>query len=79
MTRLPAACLRLQRRVAESLTATLALRPREHALLMLSGGADSMALLSLVQAADRRSGSGCVSLHCTWTTGCAAPTRTVTA
>ena len=54
MTRLPAACLRLQRRVAESMVATGALRPGERALLLLSGGADSMALLSLVQAADRR-------------------------
>ncbi len=35
-----------------------ALRPGEHALLLLSGGADSMALLSLVQAADHRLGLG---------------------
>ena len=56
MTRLPALCVRLQRQVAESIAATGALRSREHALLLLSGGADSMALLSLVQAADRRLG-----------------------
>ncbi len=37
---------------------TAALRPGEHALLMLSGGADSMALLALVRAADRRLGLG---------------------
>ena len=58
MARLPAACLRLQRSVAESIAATRALRPGEHALLLLSGGADSMALLSLVRAADRRLGLG---------------------
>lgn len=58
MTPVPAPCLRLQRRVAESIVATLALRPGERALLLLSGGADSMALLSLVQAADRRLGLG---------------------
>jgi len=58
VTRLPASCLRLQRRVAESIAATGALRPGEQALLLLSGGADSMALLSLVQAADRRLGLG---------------------
>ncbi len=54
MARLPAACLRLQRRVADMISATGALRPGEHVLLLLSGGADSMALLSLVRAADRR-------------------------
>ena len=54
MARLPAACLRLQRRVAASVAESGTLRPGEHALLMLSGGADSMALLSLVRAADRR-------------------------
>ena len=54
MARLPAACLRLQRRVAESVATSQTLRPGERALLMLSGGADSMALLSLVRAADRR-------------------------
>jgi tRNA(Ile)-lysidine synthase len=52
--RLPATCLRLQRRVAESVARTATLRSGEHALLLLSGGADSMALLSLVRAVDRR-------------------------
>jgi tRNA(Ile)-lysidine synthase len=51
---LPAACLRLERRVADAVAATGVLRPGEHALLLLSGGADSMALLSLLRAADRR-------------------------
>lgn len=58
MARLPAFCLQLQRRVADSLVRTAALRPREHALLLLSGGADSMALLSLLRAANRRLGLG---------------------
>ena len=58
MARLPAACLRLQRRVADAIASTGALRPGERALLLLSGGADSMALLSLVSAADRRLGLG---------------------
>ena len=58
MARQPAACLRLERRVAASLAGTAALRPGERALLMLSGGADSMALLALVRAADRRLGLG---------------------
>ena len=49
-----AACLRLQRRVADAVAATGALRAGERALLLLSGGADSMALLSCVRAADRR-------------------------
>ncbi len=56
MARLPAPCLRLERRVADGVVATGALRRGERALLMLSGGADSMALLSLVRAADRRLG-----------------------
>jgi tRNA(Ile)-lysidine synthase len=56
VARLPAACLRLQRRVADGVVATGALRRVERALLLLSGGADSMALLSLVRAADRRLG-----------------------
>ncbi len=54
MTRLPAACLRLQRRVSDELARTGAVRAGERALLLLSGGADSMALLSLLRAADRR-------------------------
>ncbi len=58
MARPPAACLRLQRRVADAIAATGALRPGERPLLLLSGGADSMALLSLVSAADCRLGLG---------------------
>ena len=58
MARLPAACLQLQRRVSEHLARTGALRAGEHALLLLSGGADSMALLSLLRAAYRRLGLG---------------------
>ena len=54
MARLPAACLRLRRRVEDDLTRTGALRAGESALLLLSGGADSMALLSLLRAAERR-------------------------
>ena len=58
MARLPAPCLRLQRRVADGVVATGALRRGERALLLLSGGADSMALLSFVRATDRRLGLG---------------------
>ncbi len=56
MARQPAACLRLQRRVAESVATSQSLRSGERALLLLSGGADSMALLSLLRAADGRLG-----------------------
>lgn len=65
MARLPAACLRLQRRVTDAVAATGALRAGERALLLLSGGADSMALLSLVGATDRRLdlGLGFAALH----------------
>jgi tRNA(Ile)-lysidine synthase len=58
MARLPAACLRLRRRVEEDLARTGGLHAGESALLMLSGGADSMALLSLLDAAGRRLGLG---------------------
>jgi tRNA(Ile)-lysidine synthase len=58
VARLPAPCLRLQRRVTDAVSATGALRTGERALLLLSGGADSMALLSFVHAADRRLGLG---------------------
>jgi tRNA(Ile)-lysidine synthase len=54
MARLPAACLRLQRRVADYTARTTALRPGERTLLLLSGGADSMALLSVLPGVDRR-------------------------
>lgn len=58
MARLPAACRRLQRRVADFTARTGALRPGERALLLLSGGADSMALLALLPGVDRRLGLG---------------------
>jgi tRNA(Ile)-lysidine synthase len=58
MARVPAACHRLQRRVAAELARTAAVRPGERALLLLSGGADSMTLLALLRAADRRLGLG---------------------
>jgi len=58
VTRLPAICLRLQRRVADAVVRDGSVRPGEHALLLLSGGADSMALLSLLRAADARLGLG---------------------
>ena len=47
---------------------TGALRAGEQALLLLSGGADSMALLSLLRAVDAGSGLGLRSRRCTWTT-----------
>ena len=58
MARLSAACLRLQRRAAEFTSRTAALRSGERALLLLSGGADSMALLALLPGVDRRLGLG---------------------
>ena len=56
MSVLPAVCLRLQHRVADDVARSGALRAGERALLLLSGGADSMALLSLLRAADVRLG-----------------------
>ena len=56
MSVLPAVCLRLQHRVADDVVRSGALRAGERALLLLSGGADSMALLSLLRAADHRLG-----------------------
>jgi tRNA(Ile)-lysidine synthase len=53
VARLPAACLRLRRRVAGDVALRGILRPGERALLLLSGGADSMALFSLLPAVDR--------------------------
>lgn len=58
MGRLPAACLRLQRRAVEFTARTAALHAGERALLLLSGGADSMALLFLLPGMDRRLGLG---------------------
>ena len=51
-------CLRLERRVATFVAAHEVFRPAEGAVLMLSGGPDSMALLSVARAVDRRLGLG---------------------
>ena len=51
-----AAGFRLERRVAAYVAREAVLRPAEHVLLMLSGGADSMALLSLLPRVDARLG-----------------------
>lgn len=51
-------CLRLERRVAAFVAAHEVLRPGERAVLMLSGGADSMALAALLPAVGRRLGLG---------------------
>jgi tRNA(Ile)-lysidine synthetase-like protein len=53
-----AAGFRLRRRVAAFVEREAVLRPGEHALLMLSGGADSMALLALLPGVDARLGLG---------------------
>ena len=53
-----AAGFRLRRRVADFVEREAVLRPGEHALLMLSGGADSMALLALLPGVDARLGLG---------------------
>jgi tRNA(Ile)-lysidine synthase len=67
----------LRRRVTQYVTAGALLRPGERALLMLSGGADSMALLDLVRAADRRLGLGLrlTALHVDYATRGADSTR----
>jgi len=51
-----AAGFRLERRVAGFVERERVLRPGEHALLMLSGGADSMALLALLPGVAARLG-----------------------
>jgi tRNA(Ile)-lysidine synthase len=48
--------LKLERRIAAYIARCAVLRRGEGVLLMLSGGADSMAMLALVGAADRRLG-----------------------
>jgi tRNA(Ile)-lysidine synthase len=58
VARSDAAGYRLERRVAAFVGEQQVLRPGERALLMLSGGADSMALLAMVQLVDRRLGLG---------------------
>ena len=58
MERPDAAGFRLERRLGEFVLVQEALRPAERTLLLLSGGADSMALLYLLQAVERRLGLG---------------------
>ncbi len=53
-----AASHRLERRVADFIAAEAVLKRGERALLLLSGGADSMALLDLLRRVDRRLGLG---------------------
>ena len=67
----------LRRRAADFVAAGELLRPGERALLMLSGGADSMALLDLVGSIDRRLGLGLElsALHVDYATRGAASTR----
>jgi tRNA(Ile)-lysidine synthase len=67
----------LRRRTADHVAAGALLRPGERALLMLSGGADSMALLDIVRAVDARLGLGLelAALHVDYATRGAASTR----
>jgi tRNA(Ile)-lysidine synthase len=67
----------LRRRAADFVAVGELLRPGERALLMLSGGADSMALLDLVGSVDRRLGLGLElsALHVDYATRGAASTR----
>ena len=67
----------LRRRAADFVAGGELLRPGERALLMLSGGADSMALLDLVGSVDRRLGLGLElsALHVDYATRGAASTR----
>lgn len=58
MERPDAAGFRLERRLGEFILAQEALCAAESTLLLLSGGADSMALLYLLQAVERRLGLG---------------------
>ncbi len=58
MARPDPASLRLERRVAGFVAHHGVLRPAERVLLLLSGGADSMALLAMLPAVDRRLGLG---------------------
>ena len=58
MARSDPASLRLERRVAGFVARHEVFRPAERVLLLLSGGADSMALLALLPAVDRRLGLG---------------------
>ncbi|HUK79012.1 MAG TPA: tRNA lysidine(34) synthetase TilS [Thermoleophilia bacterium] len=67
----------LRRRAADFVAAGALLRPGERVLLMLSGGADSMALLDLVGAVDRRLGLGLAlsALHVDYATRGSASAR----
>ena len=67
----------LRRRTADFVAAGALLRPGERVLLMLSGGADSMALLDLVRAVDRQLGLGLSlsALHVDYATRGAASAR----
>ncbi len=67
----------LRRRAADYVAAGELLLPGERVLLMLSGGADSMALLDLVGSVDRRLGLGLElsALHVDYATRGAASTR----
>ncbi len=67
----------VRRRVAAAVAAGALLRSGERALLMLSGGADSMALLDIVGAVDRRLGLGLTLavLHVDYATRGAASAR----
>ena len=58
MARTDAAGYRLERRVTAFVGEQAVLHPGERAMLMLSGGADSMALLAIVRNAARRLGLG---------------------
>lgn len=48
MSRVPAACLRLEQRVAAAVQMHAVFQPAESVLLLLSGGADSMAMLAML-------------------------------
>ena len=67
----------VRRRAADFVAAGPLLRPGERALLMLSGGADSMALLDIVRAVDRRLGLGLAlsALHVDYATRGAGSAR----
>ena len=58
MARLDPASLRLERRVAGFVVRHEVVMPAERVLLLLSGGADSMALLAMLPSVDRRLGLG---------------------
>ena len=77
MTSTEASAHRLERRVADFVAANDLLRPGERALLLLSGGADSMALLALMALSDRHLvlGAEFAALHVDYATRGADSTR----